>query len=120
MTLQAETIMNDSEKVARNVPPWRALGTGEALAFFVSKAAGLDSAEAARRLAELGPNRLRPPERRGPLARFLIQFHNVLIYVLLAFGAILFFLVEADKALMRGMRRSGAGSARPAGKLAPP
>jgi magnesium-transporting ATPase (P-type) len=49
---------------------------------------GLSEAEAARRLAVHGPNRLRPPKRRGPVVRFLLQFHNVLIYVLLASAAI--------------------------------
>jgi magnesium-transporting ATPase (P-type) len=38
----------------------------------------------------------------------------------LAFGAFLFFLVEAEKALMRGIRRPGADSAPSAGKSAPP
>ena len=49
---------------------------------------GLDSAEAAQRLARHGPNALPAPPRRGPLLRFLLQFHNVLIYVLLAAGAV--------------------------------
>jgi magnesium-transporting ATPase (P-type) len=49
-----------------------------------SVAKGLSHAEAAARLAKHGPNRLTPPNRRGPLLRFLLQFHNVLIYVLLA------------------------------------
>lgn len=40
--------------------------------------------EAARRLASHGPNALPEPPRRGPLPRFLAQFRNVLIYVLLA------------------------------------
>jgi len=44
---------------------------------------GLTGAEAARRLAEHGPNRLPAARARGPLLRFLLQFHNVLIYVLL-------------------------------------
>ncbi|TKA94834.1 HAD family hydrolase [Cereibacter changlensis] len=44
---------------------------------------GLGAAEAARRLAEHGPNRLPEARARGPLVRFLHQFHNVLIYVLL-------------------------------------
>ena len=38
----------------------------------------------ARRLEQYGPNLLTPANRRGPLLRFLLQFHNVLIYVLLA------------------------------------
>ncbi len=49
---------------------------------------GLASAEAARRLAELGPNSLPEGRSRGPLLRFLAQFHNVLIYVLLAAAAV--------------------------------
>ncbi len=44
---------------------------------------GLAEAEAALRRQQYGPNVLRPPGRRGPLLRFLLQFHNVLIYVLL-------------------------------------
>ena len=48
-----------------------------------STPAGLTSAEAARRLALHGPNRLPAPRSRGVLRRFLAQFDNVLIYVLL-------------------------------------
>lgn len=44
---------------------------------------GLTAAEAARRLAEHGPNRLSEVRGRGPVLRFLMQFHNMLIYVLL-------------------------------------
>ena len=45
---------------------------------------GLSKAEAERRLAVHGPNRLPAGGRRSALARFALQFHNVLIYVLLA------------------------------------
>ncbi len=44
---------------------------------------GLSSDDAAERLSEHGPNRLPEAARRGPLMRFLVQFHNVLIYVLI-------------------------------------
>jgi calcium-translocating P-type ATPase len=44
---------------------------------------GLTGAEAARRLAAHGPNRLPEAHGRGPFLRFIAQFHNVLIYVLL-------------------------------------
>ena len=44
---------------------------------------GLTAREAARRLAKDGPNRLPEERGRGPVLRFLVQFHNVLIYVLL-------------------------------------
>ncbi|MBK8538355.1 MAG: hypothetical protein IPL59_26710 [Candidatus Competibacteraceae bacterium] len=33
-------------------------------------------------------NQLSPPQQRGSLLRFLLQFHNVLIYVLLVSAAI--------------------------------
>lgn len=49
-----------------------------------SDSSGLSSEEAARRLERYGPNRLAPPRRRGPLLRFALQFHNLLIYVMLA------------------------------------
>jgi N-methylhydantoinase A/oxoprolinase/acetone carboxylase beta subunit len=45
---------------------------------------GLSEAEAERRLAVHGPNRLPAGMRRSALMRFALQFHNVLIYVLLA------------------------------------
>ncbi|MBV9286500.1 MAG: HAD-IC family P-type ATPase [Hyphomicrobiales bacterium] len=49
---------------------------------------GLDPAEAARRLTTYGPNRLPQGKKRGPLTRFLAQFNNILVYVLLAAGFI--------------------------------
>jgi magnesium-transporting ATPase (P-type) len=45
---------------------------------------GLSAAEAGRRLDRHGPNRLPAPRGRSPLLRFLAQFNNVLIYVLIA------------------------------------
>jgi magnesium-transporting ATPase (P-type) len=47
---------------------------------------GLEPAEAAARLRKYGPNRLPEGKKRGPLARFLSQFNNILVYVLLAAG----------------------------------
>jgi calcium-translocating P-type ATPase len=45
---------------------------------------GLSTTEALRRLSEFGPNRLPKTGRRSGLRRFITQFNNVLIYVLLA------------------------------------
>ena len=56
---------------------------GDCISALATRAEGLTTAEAARRLAEHGPNRLPEVRARGPLLRFLRQFHNVLIYVLL-------------------------------------
>ncbi|ENO90285.1 cation-transporting P-type ATPase [Thauera linaloolentis] len=44
---------------------------------------GLSETEARQRLAYYGPNRLAPPKRRGPLLRLLMQFHNILLYVMM-------------------------------------
>jgi magnesium-transporting ATPase (P-type) len=53
-----------------------------------SSADGLSQQEAQQRLQEFGPNRLRPAKKKSPLARFLAQFQNVLIYVLLGSGGV--------------------------------
>src|SRR6516162_2724565 len=45
---------------------------------------GLDAAAISRRLKKYGPNRLPEARRQGPFVRFLLQFNNVLVYVLLA------------------------------------
>ena len=49
---------------------------------------GLSDAEAAQRLQKYGPNQLRPPKVRSAWARLFAQFHNVLIYVLIAAGLV--------------------------------
>jgi len=45
---------------------------------------GLTAAEAPRRLEHHGPNRLSQRCGRGPLLRFALQFHPLLIHLLLA------------------------------------
>jgi calcium-translocating P-type ATPase len=60
-----------------------ALSAATCLAELATTADGLSGADAARRLAEYGRNRLPEVRARGPLRRFFAQFHNVLIYVLL-------------------------------------
>ncbi len=67
--------------------PWHATSADEVvkrLATNVEK--GLDAAEAATRLQKYGPNRLPEGKKRGPFMRFLAQFNNILVYVLLGAG----------------------------------
>ena len=45
---------------------------------------GLDTFEVRHRQEHFGPNRLTPHKGKSPLVRFLLQFHNPLIYILLA------------------------------------
>jgi len=73
--------MNDSPSPI----PWHALSSQEIFIRLNSRPSGLNAEEAAERLTHFGPNRLPPPRKRGPLRRFLIQFHNVLIYILIGF-----------------------------------
>src|SRR5262252_5700272 len=47
---------------------------------------GLDAGEASIRLQKYGPNRLPEGKKRGPFMRFLSQFNNILVYVLLGAG----------------------------------
>src|SRR5262245_25300578 len=49
---------------------------------------GLAAAEASARLEKYGPNRLPEGRKRGPFMRFLSQFNNILVYVLLGAGFI--------------------------------
>ena len=47
---------------------------------------GLAANEAGKRLQKYGPNRLPEGKKRGPFMRFLSQFNNILVYVLLGAG----------------------------------
>ena len=83
---------------------WHAQTVEDSLQRLDSGPTGLDTAEAERRLASFGPNRL--PERAGPgpLKRFLLQFHNLLIYVLLASTLVTLALGEwLDSAVIFGV-----------------
>jgi magnesium-transporting ATPase (P-type) len=66
---------------------WHSLECKEVLASLVATEHGLSSEQVRERLERYGYNRLPPPQRTGPLMRFLLQFHNVLIYVLIAAAA---------------------------------
>lgn len=62
---------------------YHAVPVADALNALRARPEGLDAGDAARRFAEHGPNRLPQPARRGPIVRFFLHFHNILIYVLL-------------------------------------
>ena len=67
---------------------WHSLETDEAFKRLDSQASGLTEPEAQQRLKKFGPNRLTPPEKRSWWKRFLVQFHNLIIYILLVSAAL--------------------------------
>ncbi|HET9701672.1 MAG TPA: cation-transporting P-type ATPase, partial [Burkholderiales bacterium] len=73
---------------------WHHLTAQAALEALASTRQGLTDEEAKSRLERHGPNLLPTQKRRGPLLRFLLQFHNVLIYVLLASAVVTAWLGE--------------------------
>ncbi|HOX06087.1 MAG TPA: cation-transporting P-type ATPase [Planctomycetota bacterium] len=65
--------------------PWHALAAAAAVeAHGADPERGLSAEEVRRRLERHGPNLLTPRQGRGPLVRFLLQFHQPLVYILLA------------------------------------
>jgi len=60
----------------------------ECLSSLGAPATGLFANDAKQRLTEYGPNHLPEEPRRPALVRFLLHFHNVLMYVLLGAAAV--------------------------------
>lgn len=67
---------------------WHAENTTQVFEKLNTSEEGLSQKEAISRLSKYGQNCLPEPKTRGPLLRFLYQFHNVLIYVLMIAGAV--------------------------------
>ncbi|WP_386114810.1 cation-transporting P-type ATPase [Thiohalocapsa marina] len=67
---------------------WHSLTEAQTLQQLQADAHGLSAAAARLRLTEHGANRLPEARPRSALVRFLAQFHNVLIYVLLSAGLV--------------------------------
>jgi len=69
-------------------PHWHSLSASDTLSRLDAPRTGLTPDAVETRRAQYGSNRLPPPQRTAAWQRFLLQFHNVLIYVLLAAGVI--------------------------------
>lgn len=63
---------------------WHGTSVAVCLEKLQTSATGLDQDEVIKRLSIHGPNRLPQAIRRSPFMRFVLQFHNILIYVLIA------------------------------------
>jgi len=93
-------------RTGRSVPAeparrlWHSLDPAAVLADLRVDIGGLSPQEATRRLAGCGPNRLPAGKRRPALIRLLFQFHNLLIYMLLAAGALAAVIGQVTDALV--------------------
>jgi len=67
---------------------WHAESTESAFTLLETSADGLSQEEVEKRLDTYGPNQLPEAQTRGSFLRFMYQFHNILIYVLLAAGIV--------------------------------
>ncbi|MFD6134383.1 cation-translocating P-type ATPase [Isoptericola sp. NPDC060257] len=74
--------MGSAQDVATEATPW-SRPPAEVLAALRTDDGGLSAADARQRLAEVGPNRLPPPEKDPLWKRILVHFDDVLIYILL-------------------------------------
>jgi magnesium-transporting ATPase (P-type) len=75
-------------------PAWHAFDASEALVRLDTSSDGLTEDEARRRLETHGPNRLPQAEAESWFSRLLRQFHDVLIYILIAAAMITALLGE--------------------------
>src|SRR6516165_12775612 len=74
-------------KPMSDVPAWHAVAADEVLRLLnTDLKKGLDTNEVSQRLSKYGSNRLPEGKKQGPFMRFLSQFNNILVYVLLAAG----------------------------------
>ncbi len=77
--------MNKSEL---EIIAWHGLDADEVIKQLESSQEGLSREQARERLQKHGPNRLPFSAGQGPVVRFLKQFHNVLIYILIVAGIV--------------------------------
>jgi len=79
--------MIEATNANNDAAAWHAISDGDVVKRLTTDSEkGLDSAEASARLQKYGPNRLPEGKKRGPFMRFLAQFNNILVYVLLGAG----------------------------------
>ncbi len=94
------------DSVSFSAPPDRGMSARDAAAvaavFRTDLAAGLSDAEAARRLAETGPNRLPATASRPPWRVLVAQFSNLMVIVLLAAAAVSGLVGEGQDAVAIG------------------
>jgi magnesium-transporting ATPase (P-type) len=93
--------MTDTEQNQIN---WHSLTVDETFATLETGVMGLSSANAKKRIASYGLNQIVVYKRENLLLRFLRQFHNVLIYILIASAIISIYLHQfVDTSVILGV-----------------
>jgi magnesium-transporting ATPase (P-type) len=91
--VQATSTLSPEQPVRE--PHWHTLPPERSIELLgTDRERGLSAAEAEARQARFGPNRLPAARKRSPWLRFLTQFDNLLIYVLLAAAIVTFLLSD--------------------------
>ncbi len=85
-------MQHDQISTSDKPPAWHSYSAQQVLEALKSDSAGLSQTEAQQRLEQYGANRLKPPKPKSAVIRFLLQFHNVLIYILLGASVMTAFL----------------------------
>ena len=75
--------MSNSDEQDSSPENWHSQSVQAVIDQLKTEIDGLSKQEVADRLIRYGPNQIAEIKTRGPLLRFLYQFHNVLIYVLI-------------------------------------
>lgn len=96
-------VPGDFDTLALTDAPWHTMKPDDVLVALDCDREGLTDQQAIERRERYGPNRLAGAQRRNPVLRFIRQFHNVLLYVMMAAAAITAFLGHwVDTAVLLG------------------
>lgn len=79
---------NNHHSSANTTFSWHSYSTQQTLEQLQSTTTGLTPAEAVRRYEQYGANRIEPVKTKSIFERFLLQFHSMLIYVLMMAGLV--------------------------------
>ncbi len=85
-------MQHDQTSISDKPPAWHSYSAQQVLEALKSDSSGLSQTEAQQRLEQYGANLLKPAKPKSAVIRFLLQFHNLLIYILLGAFVITSFL----------------------------
>jgi magnesium-transporting ATPase (P-type) len=100
--LEEQSRSKEALSAAAGPAPWHSIPAEEVLDRLASSPLGLTADEAERRLERDGPNRLTPQRGRSSVGRFLAQFTNTLVLVLVVATAVMVLIGEYLDAVVVG------------------